>query len=264
MKKIADIADLIERAHDIRNTRAGAYRAFQDSYSSGQARIHKSGLSRVNRNAEDIYERQQLRQLFRDIQSTTKSYKEALSAAKKQAEDVIHAAAPAPDREIVDRFERRLADLRTEILITPTPERASERLRDFIAGIDDPYFATRIRQEYAQLATPIIEAAGNNAARFKLELSGAFEQLKETALTPEARQAVELHENAEALLQSRIYPMIVQDRISGTFGWKVSALISDPDAFFSSDQFEQDENRIKDEEQQLAMALAMAETNQFR
>jgi hypothetical protein len=263
MKKITEIADLIESAHEIRNTRAAAYRAFQDTYSSGQARIHKSGLPRINRNADEIYERQQLRALFRDIQSTTKSYKDVLKQAAAAAEQIAHSSAPRPAQEQIDRFERRLSDVKTEILLS-SPETGSKALREFIGSINDPFFAMRVKDEYRELATPILSAAGSQAPKYKHELSGSFEQLKESALTPEARQAVELHQAAEDMLQSRIFPMIVQDRISQTFGWRIAAFINDPDALFSSQEFEQDENKIKAEEQQLEWALAMAETNQFR
>lgn len=259
MSKITEIREHIEKAHEIRESATGNYRKSLDSFRSGKALINRLFPGSGSKQANSVFDRKSRRELFREIQATTKSYRDALSAAKKQAEDLIHAAAPAPDSEIVDRFERRLADLRTELLLTASPETATQRLRSFIAGIDNPYFANRIRQEYVQLAAPIIESAGSQAGRFKQELSGAFMALKEAALTPEARQAVELHESAEALLQSCIYPQIVKDTISQTLGWKAASFVDTPDYYFTTPEFAENEQVSKAEELQLETAMIFAE-----
>lgn len=259
MSKIKEIRSHIEKAHEIREQATGNYRRSLDSFRSVKARINRLFPRDGSQQANSIFDRKSRRELFRMIQNETNQYRSALRAAVAAAEQIAHSSAPRPSDEIVERFESRLADVRTEIQIAPSPERASERLRSFIGSINDPWAAMRVKQEYGSLVTPIIAAAGTQAGSFKMQLSSAFEDLKAQALTAEARQAVELHETAEAMLQSRIYPQIVKDTISQEMGWRAASFVDSPDDYFTAQEFAEDEQKSKDEELQLETALMFAE-----
>lgn len=259
MSNIQQIQSHIEKAREIRESATGNYRRSLDSYRSGKARINRLFPKKGNKQANSIFDRKSRRELFRQIQNESNQYKSALNAAAAAAEKIAHSAAPRPAEEIVERFERRLADVRTEILIAPTSETANQRLCSFIASINEPWAAMRVKQEYGELVRPIIESAGNQAGSFKIQLSSAFEELKAQALTEEARQAVALADTAEAMLQSSLYPAIVKDTISQTLGRRAAAFVDSPDEYFTSQEFAENELKSKDEELQLETALMFAE-----
>lgn len=256
---IQDIRDYIDMAHDIRNQATGNYRRTLDSFRSGKSRINRLFPGANSKQAHTIYDRKSRRDLFKLIQHETNQYRAALRAASAAAEKIAHTAAPRPSDEIVERFERRLTDIKTEILIAPTPDTASQRLSSFIGSINDPWAAMRVKQEYGALVTPIITAAGSQAGSFKIQLSKAFDELKTQALTEEAAQAIELHETAEGLLQCSIYPRIVKDTIAETLGRGAAAFIDTPDEYFTAEEFAENEQVSKDEELQLETAMIFAE-----
>lgn len=260
MNKIKEIRSNIDRAHEIRENATGGYVRSLESFRKGKTRINRLFPRDGNKQAMSIYDRKSRRELFLMIQNTTNQYRSALRAAATAAEQVAHSAAPRPSEEIVERFESRLADVRTEILISPTPESASQRLRSFIGSINEPWAAVRVKQEYGSLVTPIIAAAGTQAGSFKIQMSSAFEDLKTRALTEGAAQAVELYESAEALLQSSVYSQLVKDTISREMGSRAASFVDSPDDYFTAQEFAEDEKVSKDEELQLETAMMFAES----
>jgi hypothetical protein len=234
MSQIKEIKDFIDKANEVQMGIAAKYRGIQDSIVMGKARIDKAELSdEAWKMMRDTFDKRMARELMHFSRDQKQQYHDNAQQAKKLSEQLIHAAVPKPDQEKLSRFERRLADIKTEILLS-TPKKGHELLRDFIAGLDEPFFAEQVRTQYGELVTPILSAAGPDAARFKLELSHAFSQVKDITLTPEAREAIRLLESSDAILQSGVFGYAVQAAAAEHLGPRVSDYINQPETWFSA------------------------------
>jgi hypothetical protein len=232
MSKINEIKGFIDKANEIQMGIATKYRSFQDAFVYGKSSIDKAKLpDETWKMMHETFHKRMARELMHFAREQKQQYHDNATQAKRLAEQLIHAAAPKPDQEKLSRFELRLADLKTEITLS-TPKKGYELLRDFITGIDEPYFAEQVRAQYRELVTPILSAAGPDETRYKLELSSAFSSVKDANLTPEAREAVGLLESSEAILSSGVFGYAVKAAAAEHIGPRVSDYINDPETWF--------------------------------
>lgn len=179
-------------------------------------------------------------ELLQQIHTKRQEYAVNMRKAITLAEATIHAKAPQPDATKLERFEIAFRTLKTEIMLSTRPERAVERLTQFVERIDDAYLANVVREQYAEVVGPVIAAAGSDGG-VKLALAKTFDQLKTRFETPEiaeARNIVEVASidvDAPRLFHRGLAETAVDDMFTYSEEGRVfqpSRFINDTEAYF--------------------------------
>ncbi|MFD2615726.1 hypothetical protein, partial [Paenibacillus gansuensis] len=155
--------------------------------------------------------------------------------AIKEADAVVYAAATKPDATKLSRFEAELRDLKTQLMLTTSAQSGFAKLNGFIQRLDDPYLANLVREQYADIAMPIVSLAGGaDSAKYRLQLSQAYDGLKSKFETDEVREAREILETAKSIEEDpKLYPPgIVQEAATIAFGREQSVFMNNTDAYF--------------------------------
>ncbi|NQX61818.1 hypothetical protein [Paenibacillus qinlingensis] len=233
MSKVQEIVSLIEKAQEVKQTSTYKYRQFQDDYVVKKAQIKRKYSSDEAAEVSDYFGKVKARELLLSLRSQKREYTESLLQAKQLAERLIHAKVPKVDAEKQERFEKCLTELRTEILLA-NPKTAKDKLAAFIQSIDEPAFATRVRDIFTDLVTPILQAAGSDAGSYRQQLLGLFEGVKTSTLSEEAQEAIELLGVSEELLQTRTFNLAIETAIGQNFGPRISSFVNRPDEYFAN------------------------------
>ncbi|MCM3272959.1 hypothetical protein [Paenibacillus elgii] len=161
-----------------------------------------------------------------------------LKKAVKEADTVIYAAVPKPDATKLQRFEAELREFKTQLMLTPRADRGYAMLTQFIGRLDDPYMAGIVREQFADLAQPILSAAGGDADRYRLRMAQSYEKLKSDFEAPEVKEARQIFESAQAMVENpRIYSVgIVSDAATEAFGREYGQYINNTDRFFEANK----------------------------
>lgn len=245
MSKVQEIVSLIEKAREVKQTSTSKYRSFQDEYVSKKAQIKRKYSAGEAAEVSDYFGKVKTRELMLSLRAQKREYTESLTQAKQLAERLIHAKVPKVDAEKQERFDKRLTEVRTEILLA-NPKTAKDKLAAFIQSIDEPAFAAKVRDIFPELITPILQAAGPDAGAYKHQLLSLFEGVKTSTLSEEAQEAVELLGISEDLLQARPFNLAIERAIGENFGPQISSFINRPDEYFANNP--DDDAPVKPEE----------------
>ncbi|WP_404459462.1 hypothetical protein [Sutcliffiella horikoshii] len=172
------------------------------------------------------------RKLLQFAQRQRQQYAELLQKARKEAEAVVHANTPAVDAELEQRFSKRLREVKTEIMLSDA-KKGKQLLTEFLAETGDkPAFAAKVKDEYAELIQPIINSAGQDLPKYRAELFHMFEDVKVKSRIPEAGEAQDLFEMADAMLQAKFFDQAMENVVGADYGQEAKVYVNDPDKYF--------------------------------
>ncbi|MEW9700711.1 hypothetical protein [Paenibacillus sp. SI8] len=229
---VQEIRDLIGRAQEVAHKSAGVYLRFQQDYVTRKGQIFRKYKPDEAAKVSEYFAGVKKRELMLSLREQKREYTEALTKAKQMTERLIYAKVPKVDAEKQGRFDKRLVELRTELLLA-NPKTARDKLATFIQSIDEPALAVKVRDIFPELITPILQAAGSEAATYRNQLLGLFETVKTSTLPEEAQEAVVLLETSDFLLNSRVIGLQTELSIREHFGPRVSSYVNSPDDYFA-------------------------------
>lgn len=123
-----------------------------------------------------------------------REYKTLAAQTKAAADSILDALPVKPDDAKVTKFNRKLNELKTDLLLSTNPRQATEKLQQFARDIDDPYFANQLVEQFATLAAPVIGAAPDaDVAATKQALSTILKQTRSAALDDEQREVAQVY-----------------------------------------------------------------------
>lgn len=167
--------------------------------------------------------------------------------AIREADKVVFAAVKKPDQTKLDRFEADLRSLKTELMFAPNQRKAYDKLSAFVQKIDNPYLAGRVRDEFAEISTRVMDASGEGAVKIegdsgiisrsiKTVLGEMYVHLKSGYESEDVREARDVLECAQSMAaDTRIFKSpIVQEAAQEAFGRDYSRYLDDTDTFFSA------------------------------
>ncbi len=147
--------------------------------------------------------------------------------ASEFADAVIYEQLPKPDEEKLRRFEGDLRDIKTEIRLAANPQRAIQKLNEFVAKLDDPYIADQVRNEFSDFITMI----GTGDAE-KRELSAIYQGLTQRFETDEIREARSILEAAKAAENTDLFFGYIADAVVEILG-DTGKFANQTDQFFA-------------------------------
>ncbi|GGG15771.1 hypothetical protein [Paenibacillus aceti] len=165
----------------------------------------------------------------------------------REAEKVIYTPPKKPDAVRLGRFEDTFKSLKTELMFIMSKRAAFEKLRGFTEGLDDPYLANRVREDFAEIASKILSAPGDDniskgvgAGEIKVSARAELGELYEGLLKPyqseDFRGANEIIEVAKMIDEDpRIHRSpIVNNAAKEAFGSEYARYINDTESFFAA------------------------------
>jgi len=241
MAKIEKVRDLVTKAQQLQDDTTRAYRLFQDDFRKEQSDIknNEEYSAKGKQKLVDSLKNRSTIEFLKGARQQQTAFKGFLKDAKKEAEAIIHAKSPAVDAEKMDRFIKRFKEVKTEIVLASSPRRGKEILQEFLGSIDEPGLAVVVKEEYGDVIKPILAEAGADAAKFKHDLMGSFEGLKIRSMDPEALEAINLAEYADAAMNTKFYNPIVEQNVQQNLGKLAHMYMYNPDEYFET--FPEDE-----------------------
>jgi hypothetical protein len=241
LMKIEKVKDLVTKAQQLQDDTTRMYRLFQDDFKKKQSEI-KLNEEYSTKGKDKLVESLKVRstiEFLKGARQQQSAYKGYLKDAKKEAEAIIHAKSPTVDADKMERFTKRFKEVKTEILLAPSSRRGKEILQEFLGSIDEQGLAVAVKEEFGDLIQPILSGAGNDAVKFKHDLAKSFDDLKNRSLDPEALEAIQLAEYADAAINAKFYNPIVEQNVQQNLGKLAHMYMYNPDEYFET--FPEDE-----------------------
>ncbi|MCI1859757.1 MAG: hypothetical protein LKI80_16675 [Sporolactobacillus sp.] len=96
-----------------------------------------------------------------------KQHHDLARKTKSVADAIMDSRPEKPDDVSVMRFNRKLAALKTDLMLSTNAQAATQKLREFTQSAGHPYFAAHVADHFAELAGPIISTASDKDAAKK-------------------------------------------------------------------------------------------------
>jgi hypothetical protein len=210
----------LNQAREIKSTSASKYRELHKQVQSelGKIQLDRDLTNEAKLRKATEHRKARTFDVMGQAHLMRQEYDAQMQKAQKIADQVFHAPKPQPSEELLGRFTRSFNTLKTELMLSTNPKAAVEKLELFIRGIDDPYMADIVRNEFSSIAATVVNGAGTDTTRYKLELSKMFEALESNFETPEVKVAREILEEVEASSHRRLFPLAVEEAAKEMFG----------------------------------------------
>jgi hypothetical protein len=227
MKNIEQIRELTNKAHELKNGSTGLYRSFQEKYRAKRSEINANRDYTPSGKVKlvEALQKRQTTDLMKLARSQHSLYLDYLKQAKKHAEELVHAKAPAVDPVVQDRFDKRLREFKTELMLT-NPQRGAQLLKDFVRSVDDQALAAQVKDKFAEIISPILNDSN------KPEIAGLFDDVKSRAQNPETVEAQGLVDFADSMIQSKFFDQLVEEAAGNDLGDAAKMFLNQSDAYF--------------------------------
>lgn len=233
MKTLNEIKEIVLKAHTLQQNSTGLYRSFQEGFTKEKHAIdiNRDYSNEGKRNLVASLRERKIVELLQNARSLRNEFNGYWKEAKKEAENLIHSKITKVDPVKEERFSKRLNEVKTEILLS-NPKKGKEILTQFLESLDEQAFAAKVKTEFSTLIQPILSSAGQEADKYRHELSDVFENVKKQSLHPEALEAMNIVEVADQAMQSSFFNSLVQEKVSEHLGREVGQFVNNPDGFF--------------------------------
>ncbi|QQE73156.1 hypothetical protein KDJ56_14630 [Brevibacillus composti] len=203
-------------------------------------------------------------EFLQDAYKLKQVYMEELRKAKEGADAIVYAKAKKPDAVKLERFEDELKALKTELMLTSRAETAKQKVEAFIQkhvkSADDRYFAFRVRDEFQQIASPILESAGTESAKYRAILGDMFERLDQISLSDDAREARQILDLADSMIErGSLFSGLVVESMTETLGREYASYLNKPEEFFADKPDLKPDDYVHPEDTPQAKAARAAE-----
>lgn len=172
--------------------------------------------------------------------SMKEEYRKASVSAKVAAEMLLNERPKKPISDTtIKTFERQFDELKMQLMLDTQPAHSMAKLREFIRAQKDPYFAQTLVNEFPQLVSHVLDAAGSDKLKYKIELQNALSDAKRIATSPEQVEALTVFETMDSEFDRSLFKRgIEMDAITDMFGREIADYANRPDQFVFDDETE--------------------------
>lgn len=235
MKTIKEIRELIDKAHSLQNDPTGLYRAFQDDFLKEKYKIenNKDYTSEGKLKLMESLQKRKTVELLQGARNLRDLHASYLKEAKKESENLIYSKTPKVDPVKEERFLKRLAEVKTEILLS-NAKKGKEILTDFLNTVDEQAFAAKIKDDFSSLIQPILETAGQDTVKYRHDLLNVFEDVKERSMHPDAKDAMNIAQLADSMIEGRFFIPLVEEKAAEHISREAGHYMNKPQEFFEA------------------------------
>jgi ElaB/YqjD/DUF883 family membrane-anchored ribosome-binding protein len=236
MSKIDEIQELIEKAREIQSNSAGFYHGFRRDLADEVNAIDSDGdlsddgkmkkKKAMHKEAEKV--------LMERAKKRKDEYEQLLSKAKVKAENLIHEPFSKVDDKKTATFNRKLNELKTELMLDTNHNTAQQRLTSFIDSLDEPSFHATVRDEFSNLLAPVVSIAGSEAPQVKQKLFDMYEHVKTSTMSDEQLDASTLFDTSDKMIGAKLYNASVTEAANGDLGRSAAEYINKPHLYEES------------------------------
>lgn len=229
--KIAEIKELIDKAHATRNEATGIYRAWRQKYDQETGKIRSSRELTPEGQGKMITALNKRKEIevMKLADAQVGLYRKYLDDAYKAADKIAYAKLPEVDAEKAERWEKSFGELKTAVILAD-PKKAHQMISEFVAATDEQALVDRVRHEFSTIIAPVI---GQADAPTRYKFSDLFEETKVKARGPEGSEALRVMESAEGLRNGRFWSGIVADNIGAVLP-TAQRHLENPEAYFAA------------------------------
>lgn len=250
---IQKVRDLRSKAHEVQHGITKLYVEFRDKYRTEEAKIRTSDKYTAKGKEEliDRLKRRKTAELMQLSRSQHQLHDQYIAEASKLAEELAYQKAPKADAAKKERFDTAFHDIKTELMLTSNSERAKEKMKSFIEGLDEYEFFEAVKNDFRTLSKSIIEkASGQEQGKLREEMRRLFEDVKTKSKTDEAREAEVLVAQTENDVGSGLFKNIAIDAIRSDLGVEAADYANKPESYFKeypdAEQIKPDEKTVDD------------------
>lgn len=157
----------------------------------------------------------------------------ALKRAKAAAHAEMKAGAGKVSEEQRENFERAYNRTKTQLMLATRADKAKEVLNDLLTRVTEPALRSELADRFGELAENILTATGNDQ-QMRGQLAKVYDDLQESALSPEQSDARDVLENVEYLENSNVFGEAVHNNLNQLCGWQYASYINRPGEFFDT------------------------------
>ncbi|WP_153733497.1 hypothetical protein [Sporosarcina obsidiansis] len=177
------------------------------------------------------------REFIATAKQMREDYDRSTVKAKVSAEVLLNEEARKPSDIAVRTFQRELADLKTELLLTSNALDAYTLVDSFVSAQKEPYLAQQLKQQAPEFISQIVGLAGTEASAYRTKLRQTMDALNEKATTPEQREAAEIFESVEGRFGEDIFLRqgIQMNAIRDAVGVEFANFANNPKSYVDSE-----------------------------
>lgn len=150
-----------------------------------------------NRKRADI-KKKHGEQFIKEVRVMRSEYDRASIQAKVAAEALLNSGQQKPSETTLATFNREFSMLKTELLLETNPESAMRKLKGFVEKQSDAYLANQIQGEFASIIGSVLDTAGSDKAKYKVELQRTLETVRDKSVSEEQKKAQQVYETMDA------------------------------------------------------------------
>ncbi|MED1802915.1 hypothetical protein [Brevibacillus porteri] len=265
-KTIQQVREHIEKARIVESMTSTEALERKRKFQDDMAEISRNrDLSDIGReNAVSKLKLQHGVEFLQDAYQLKQIYMAELRKAREGADAIVYAKPRKPDPVKLERFEDELKALKTTLMLTGRADDAKRKVEEFVTKYvkspDDRYLALKVREDFAQIAAPILETAGVDKAKVRVQLSEIFEGLEQRTLSEEVQEAVQIIGLADSMIErNSLFPSLVTESMTTTLGREYAGFLNTPEVFFEDKEALKPEDYVHPEDTPQAKAARALE-----
>ncbi|ARJ39879.1 hypothetical protein SporoP8_13930 [Sporosarcina ureae] len=188
MTNYKNLQTALGNMHEIKKSTTAVAKGFKDDFLEKQAKLQSDRmLSAEGRIIKiDEYKAEQGAKFLTKAKEMRTEYDQAAEDAQKYAEMILNDPAHKPNEATLATFDRQLARLQTELMLSTNADSALSLVKTFAEQTTDAYLIGKFKETLPTIISEITTLAGVQAPQYKLKLRKMVDGL---AVAPEIEEA---------------------------------------------------------------------------
>jgi hypothetical protein len=177
--------------------------------------------------------------LMKDAYTTKQLYLNELKKAQRLADSTAYKKPKVVDPVKLERFTNDLNALKTEVMLTGRVQTAQAKIQAlvdrYIKSPDDRQLAEILRGEFAELSSHILNVAGQDREKVRMQLAETFDRLESDFTPQEVKDARNLLDLTNRMIErGKVFSLTATQSMTATFGREVGDNLNTPEKYFET------------------------------
>lgn len=195
MTKFNEMMESVAKLQEIKGSTAGLVSTSRNLFRQEATKINQdSDLSPGGKaKARTALQKQWGEAFIKNARQLREDYDKAVVKASVAAEFLLNEEPKKPTPTVVASFEREFSTLKTDLMLETRPDEAMRKVKAFAEAQKDAYLAKQVLNDFSSVVQSVLDTAGADKAKYKLELQNTLTDVRNKALTDEQKKAQEIH-----------------------------------------------------------------------
>jgi HSP20 family molecular chaperone IbpA len=195
-----EMKDSLSKLHELKRSTTGIVSVARDLYRKEKSQIELDrDLSPEGRTKKiQTLQKQYGEAFLKESLKLRDDYDKTVVKARTTAEFLLNEGPQKPSPTALLSFERQFSALKTDLLLETRPDKAMAKLKAFAEAQDDAYLASEVLNQFSGIVGSVLEVAGADKEKYKMELRETLESVRNKATNDEQREAQQIYEQMES------------------------------------------------------------------